>query len=81
MNNDYKFSEISASLLKSLKEKDLDLGEPCYLFEGIFETIFCKEIKKSAPFAGPTVPMIALIGEKTGRVHFFALKAILKDEQ
>ena len=66
-------AELNSRLMK------VDLGERVTLVDGFFNEPFSKELSNSVVIGGPNVPMVMLVGNDTGRVYFFALKAILKD--
>ena len=38
-----------------------------------------KELTGAFVIGGPTIPMIAVVGNNSGRIYFFALKALLPD--
>lgn len=49
------------------------------LIDGFFNTPIYDELMDGLLIGAPTVPMIAILGNKTGRMYFFALKAIVPD--
>lgn len=84
-NNDQpkviKFIAIKDELVKKINEKmpQLGLTEPATLVDGFINQPISTELSGSFIIGGPTVPMIMIVGNITGRVHFFALKAIWPD--
>ena len=74
-----EFNSIKDDLMRILSEKQLGIQEPCELFQGLFDTVYCRETRKSFPIGGPTVPMVCLIGEKTGRIYWFALGKLMPE--
>lgn len=72
-----KFSNYKKSIVKALtkKSKLLDIEEPLTLIDGfINEPIYSKYPNSSYCL---TLPMIVCLGNKTGRLYFFALKKLL----
>ena len=76
-----KFSEYKSQIIKSLNDKKIDLNitEPATLVDGFFNQPIQNEISGSFIIGGPTIPMIMVVGKKSGRIYYFALKAILPD--
>jgi len=80
-NKSLKFSEYKEQIIKALNEKKADLGiqEPVTLIDGFINQPIHNELTGAFVIGGPTIPIIAVIGNKSGRLYFFALKAILPD--
>lgn len=76
-----KFEEIKDQILFELDKRagKIKIPEPVTLLEGFVNEPFGKELSKSFIIGGPTIPMIMLIGNDSGQVYFFALKAILQN--
>lgn len=76
-----KFSEIKPKLINALQSKSAQLGvnEPVTLVDGFVNQPFQSELSGSFVIGGPTIPMVMLVGNNTGRVYFFALKVLLPD--
>ena len=78
-----KFEENKDKIKKAIGEKLKNSpvpGEAGFtLIEGFFNQPFQKELTGSFMIGGPTLPMVALVGNTTGRVYYFALKALLPD--
>ena len=73
-----KFDEIKQDILSALQQKAETLGEPVSLIDGFVSSPFSTELSDSVILGGPTIPMVMLVGDNSGRLYFFALKAILK---
>jgi hypothetical protein len=78
-----KFSEIKTRLVEALTEKlktnKLQLTEKVTIIDGFVNQPLSMELSGSFVIGGPTIPMIMLIGNESGRIYYFALKAILPD--
>jgi len=78
-----KFEELKPRIQKAIEDgffAQQKEGEKSFvLIEGFFNQNFQKEYSDNVVLGGPNLPMIAIVGTTTGRVYFFALKAILKD--
>lgn len=79
-NKFLKFSEYKDQITKALNNKGNSLGiqEPVTLIDGFINQPIYNELTGSFVIGGPTIPMIAVVG-KSGRIYFFALKALLPD--
>jgi hypothetical protein len=71
--------EITDALDKRLKAPGSPfVGESGFaLIDGFFNQPFQKEMSGNFIIGGPTLPMIAIVGNTTGRIYFFALKVLL----
>lgn len=78
-----KFSEIKADLVNALNEKlksnKLHISEKVTIIDGFVNQPLSMELSGSFIIGGPTVPMIMLVGDESGRIYYFALKAILPE--
>jgi hypothetical protein len=72
-----KFEDIKPDVLSALRQKAKALGEPVSLVDGFVSSPFSTELSDSVILGGPTVPMVMLVGDESGRLYFFALKALL----
>ncbi|MBX9831113.1 hypothetical protein K2X40_04090 [Candidatus Babeliales bacterium] len=74
-----KFSDIKEEITKVLNSRSKKMGikESVTLFDGFVRQPFNPELSSTYVIGGPTVPMIMLVGNETGQVYFFALKAVL----
>lgn len=80
-----KFSEIKERLVQALNIKlsqnKLQVSEKVTIVDGFVNQPLSMELSGSFVIGGPAVPMIMLVGNDSGRVYYFALKAILPDIQ
>ena len=74
-----KFDDVKQSILAALEQKTKTVGEPVSLVDGFASSPFSTELSDTVLLGGPTIPMVILVGNESGRLYFFALKAILKD--
>ena len=75
-----RFLDIKADLISALeKTNNCGIAERVTLIDGFFNAYCSMEIIDDVILGGSGVPLIMLLGLETGRVYFFALKAILKD--
>jgi len=76
-----KFSEIKDELVKALNEKlqnnTLHISEKVTIIDGFVNQPLSMELSGAFVIGGPTVPLIMLVGDESGRIYYFALKAIL----
>jgi len=72
-----EFKKYKNKILKALKKRDLNIDEPCSLIEGFFNPLIHDELSFGLVICGPSVIMIYLVGNKSGRLYPFALKALL----
>jgi hypothetical protein len=76
-----KFSEIKDELVKALNDKlqsnKLHISEKVTIVDGFVNQPLSMELSGSFVIGGPAVPMIMLVGNESGRIYYFALKAIL----
>lgn len=75
------FEDVKEEILTELKNRynELEISEPVSLVDGFVNQQFGMELSSSIVIGGPIIPMIMLLGKKSGRIYFFALKAILKE--
>lgn len=76
-----KFSDYVEKIKKILNEKGdaLGINEPSTLIEGFMNQPVYQEFTGGLIVGGPTVLMIGVVGDKSGRIYYFALKALLPD--
>jgi hypothetical protein len=77
--NKIAFVDIKHKILPILEQKTKTIGESVSLIDGFASSPFSTELSDSVLLGGPTIPMVMLVGNDSGRLYFFALKAILKD--
>jgi hypothetical protein len=77
--NKIAFADIKQDILEALKKLPEDAGitEGVDLVDGFINNPLNKDLTDSIMIGGPTVPMILLVGQKSGRVYLFALKRLL----
>lgn len=77
----YRFEDLKKDITQRLKERSLVIGikESVAILEGFVMEPFKTELTGEFTVGGPTVPMVMLIGNESGRVYFFALKALLPE--
>lgn len=80
-NKSLKFTDYKDQIIKALNDKGVSLGiqEPVTLIDGFINQPMYKELTGAFVIGGPTIPMIAVVGNNSGRIYFFALKALLPD--
>lgn len=75
-----RFLDIKDDLNSALnKTNNCGITEPCELVDGFFNAHCSMEIIDDVILGGPGVPLIMILGLESGRIYFFALKAMLKD--
>jgi hypothetical protein len=78
------FSKLRKQLLDALNEK-LAKGELPFMEEiGLLYGFVEQRVSSTyggdpVVYGGPSIPMIMLLGKKSGRIYYLALKAILPD--
>lgn len=80
-----KFSEIKNRLQDALQEKlkltPIPNEAGFALIEGFMTFPIQAELSNNLIIGGPNVPMVGIVGNTSGRIYTFALKAILPDIQ
>ncbi len=51
------------------------------LVEGFITQPLNKEISGSLIIGGPAIPLVAIVGNSSGRIYYFALKALIPNLQ
>lgn len=78
-----KFSDIKekiqAALEKKLKQSIIPNEDGFTLIEGFMSWNLQPEISNKVVIGGPNVPVVGVLGNTSGRIYTFALKAILPD--
>lgn len=72
-----EFSSIKDALIDTIKTDSFDNQEDLILLEGFFNIPFPEEYKKGSMVGGPTIPMVAVLDNTSGRIQLFALKALI----
>ncbi len=75
-----KFEEYKQRIVEALNRRgNLGIQEPITLIDGFANQPIQKELSGAFIVGGPAIPMIMLLGTTSGRVYFFALRALLPD--
>ena len=74
-----KFSDYKEKIIKALNEKAPQHGiqEPTILVDGFMNQPIQKESIGGLVIDYPAIPMVAVVGNNSGRIYFFALKKLL----
>lgn len=75
---DYK-QRITAAISTRLHTNLLPKENGFTLIEGFITQPLSKEISGSLVIGGPSIPLVAIVGNTTGQVYYFALKALLPE--
>jgi hypothetical protein len=75
-----KFSDYKQKIIDALNSRSSQLGihEPITLIDGFINQPLQNELTGGFVIGGPAIPMIAVVGN-SGRIYYFALKALLPD--
>lgn len=73
----HKFPVLKSEIIKVLKENPTNIKEPVYLLDGFIMAKFKPVLNGKYQVGGPTVPMVMLIGQESGTVYHFSLRALL----
>lgn len=76
------FENIKEDILSAIrgnKNISSNISEPdgVTLIDGFINQPIQKELTGNFVLGGPSIPMICVVGNNTGRLYFFALKALL----
>jgi hypothetical protein len=73
------FEDVKEEILAALNNLPDEVGitETVGLVDGFITNPVSGELTNSLLIGGPCLPMVMLVGEKTGRIYFFALKTLL----
>lgn len=74
-----KFNEYKDQIIAAIERNSnlLQINEPVTLVDGFVNQPVSSELSGSFIIGGPTIPLVMLVGNTTGRVYYFALKALL----
>ncbi|ADG25270.1 TPA: hypothetical protein JBI72_01310 [Legionella pneumophila] len=74
-----KFTDYREKIIQELNNKKVFLGinEPVSLIDGFINQPIQQELSGNIVIGGPTIPMVAVVGNNSGRIYYFALKALL----
>ena len=75
----YSFADLKSDIIKALQDprKKIKLDESVTLVEGFVSQPLNMHATGDLVIGGPSIPLVVLVGKDTGRVYYFALKAIL----
>ncbi len=74
--DDYK-QRITDAIQAKLQMTPI-IGENGFtLVEGFIMQPLSKEVSGNIVIGGPTIPLVAIVGNTSGRMYYFALKALL----
>ena len=80
--SDYKDRIISALEARGYSFRGSDITLPKYsIIDSFINQPIQSEISGNVIIGGPSLPMVMIIENATGRLEFFALKALLPDIQ
>jgi len=75
-----KFEDYKQRITNALRGRgNIGISEPVTLIDGFISQPLQAELTGAFVVGGPAIPMIMLVGNSSGRIYFFALKAILPD--
>ena len=76
-----RFVDIQNDILRALKDRSgsLAISEPVTLIDGFIMEPYKSELTGAFTVGGPTIPMIMLLGNESGRIYLFALRALLPE--
>ncbi|HAU0185367.1 hypothetical protein SC810_00065 [Legionella pneumophila serogroup 1] len=74
-----KFTDYREKIIQELNNKKVFWGinEPVSLIDGFINQPIQQELSGNIVIGGPTIPMVAVVGNNSGRIYYFALKALL----
>ena len=77
--NPTNFNDIRGEIQEALNSRSVHLGinEPVTLLDGFINVPIYNQLSRNVVIGGPTVPMIAVVGNNSGRVYYFALGQLL----
>jgi hypothetical protein len=77
------FADVEDEIRAALKDhlKKADIKEELILINGFFNESVSRELTNDLVVGGPKLPIVVLVGEESGRVYLFALKALLPDKE
>ena len=71
-----EFKNVKKDILESIKERT-NIHEAVHLMEGFVNYPLDSELTKKITIGGETVPMVMLLGQESGQIYLFALKALI----
>ena len=73
---EYK-QQITGAIQEKLRAVPITGENGFTLVEGFIMQPLNKEISGSIIIGGPTIPLVAIVGNTSGRMYYFALKALI----
>jgi hypothetical protein len=72
------FPDYKDQIVKALKDKMIfaDIQETVSLIDGFIDQPIHNELTNNFVIGCSTIPMIAVVGNRSGRVYFFCIKSI-----
>ena len=76
-----KFKDYKKEIVEELKDRlnKIPLQEKATLIEWFFYPHICDKYTSVISLWWPTVPMVGVVWDESGRVYFYALKALLSN--
>ncbi|MCX6808919.1 MAG: hypothetical protein NTW50_04650 [Candidatus Berkelbacteria bacterium] len=75
---DYK-QRISDAVQRKLQSAPIAGENGFTLIEGFVMQPLSNEVSGNIVIGGPTIPMVAIVGNTSGRIYYFALKLLLPE--
>jgi hypothetical protein len=78
-----KFAEVKHKIIEAIQGKpkqELGINESVTLLDGFVSSPYTTTLSNDFILGGSFVPMVMLVGNDTGRIYFFAYKALVKEE-
>jgi hypothetical protein len=79
-----KFADIKEKIRRALNEKEpkkLGIDEKIQLIDGFVNLQLDTELSGNITVGGPRIPTVSVLGVESGRIYFFALKALLPEQE
>ncbi len=77
-----EFSKVKHKIINAIESKskdELGIKESLTLLDGFVNSPYTTTLSNDVILGGPFVPMVMLVGNDTGRIYFFAYKALVKE--
>jgi len=78
--NTIEFESVKANIINAMEKLDFKkygIDEPVSLIDGFITQPLNMQITNSLIIGGSVVPMVMLLGKESGRIYFFAVKALI----
>jgi hypothetical protein len=81
--NVIEFAKERDNIIKAITDRSEQLGinESVTLLEGFVSQPYSTSLSSTLVIGGPSVPMVMLVGNQTGRVYLFAYKALVQENR